>query len=53
MARLLGRVAEALTDFWLEKEGYTLLYLIICGALVNLVALGYAVYWLTQHMRIV
>lgn len=53
MARLLGRIADAFADFWLEKEGYALLYLVICGALVNLVAVVYGVYQLAQHVRFV
>ena len=53
MATLLRRVADAVADFWLEKEGYALMYLIACGALVNIAAVGYGVYWLTQHVRIV
>lgn len=53
MARFLRRVADAFADLWLEKEGYALLYLVICGVLVNLIALTYGAYWLAQHVRFV
>lgn len=53
MARLLGRIAYALTEFWWDIEGYALLYFMACGALANLGAIGYGIYWLTQHVRFV
>lgn len=53
MLRCLSRIADALADLWLDKEGYVMMYLMASGALANLAALGYGVYWLVNHVRFV
>lgn len=54
MANLLGKVGDTLHYYLIEdKEAGAMVYLMVCGVLVNLAGLGLGIRWLISHVRIV
>lgn len=54
MARLWGKVADAISEFYIDcAEGYAMLYLMAVGAAVHVGAVAWCLYWLIQHVRFV